>query len=228
MKTMESPVNLRRPLFAALAVTACVGCGSNAPEIPPELIEAIKASGSASGDYPEGPYGNEEGDIAQNLCFDQAWLDPKASNFNPAAFERVCFADFYDPDGDKGIELLMVNTGAVWCVACQVEWGGGGGEPSLSEHQRARYDRGFRVLGDLFEDAAENPATEENAVTWAKSFDVDFPFALDSTFKMGTFVDRSTQPFNMILDAKTMEILFAGVGTFPWELVDAELDDRSK
>lgn len=215
---------------AVLGGVALTGCGSNTPEIPDELVEAIKESGtSSSGDYPEGPYGNEVGDIVADVCFDAAWTNPKAANFDPAAYETVCFSDFYSPDDEDGGELMLVNTGAVWCAACQVEWGGTSEQPSLSERADERFDQGFRLLGTIFQDAERNPAGDTHAVAWAKSFDVTVPFALDPTFKMGVYADENIQPFNMVIDLRNMEILLQVEGDQPAVLfgfIDDELSKR--
>lgn len=226
--------------LAAAAALVTIGCGSNAPEIPPELLEAIKASGSTSGaEYPAGPYGTEEGAVATNLCF-SGWRNPKASAYDPAAFEDICFSDFYAPSGttldpegsgeQRSVELLLVNTGAVWCSACQVEWGGGGSQPPLSELQALREEAGLQVLGTLFEDAQRDPATEVHAVNWTKNFAVDVPYVLDPNFQMGLFANADTQPFNMVIDARTMQILLQVEGDQPTVLltfIDEELAARA-
>ena len=46
--------------------------------------------------------------------------------------KTICFADFYEPDTNEP-RLLLVNTAALWCSACQVEYGGSGARASLDE-----------------------------------------------------------------------------------------------
>jgi hypothetical protein len=216
-----------RPLLGAGLVV--LGCGSNAPELPPELIDAIGRSGERdAGNYPPGPYGTTEGGILENDCF-EGWRDPKAANFAPAALESICFSDFYDPTGEN-IEILLVNTGALWCVACKTEWGGSATRPSLLEHHDALSDAGFRVLGLFFQDAARNPASVQNIVDWAKTFDIDVPFGRDPDFLMGNYADANLQPFNMLVDARTMKILLQLEGDNPsvtFARVQEELNARS-
>src|SRR6185312_5719025 len=149
-------------LFARLGVTSLlVACGSNSADVPENLLDAIENQGNG-GDYPAGPYGTGVGDVTQELCWD-AWEDPKAANYDPARFQQICLSDFHaDPDA----RLLLVNSSAIWCVACRSEYGGSTGpkgRPSLSQHLADYRDRGFRILGTMFQDAASQPATAKDA-----------------------------------------------------------------
>ena len=215
----------------AWLASACVmlGCGSNAPELPPGLVDAIRSGGSTdAGVYPPGPYGANEGSVAANACF-EGWRNPLASNFDSAALEQICFSDFYDPVGAQ-IEILLVNTGALWCTACKTEWGGSASRPSLLERHDALADQGFRVFGIFFQDAAENPADVDVIRSWATTFAVDVPFARDPDFLMDTYADANVQPFNMLIDARTMSILSKVDGDQPDVLfarVEQELAARA-
>lgn len=195
------------------AVVSLFACGNNPPELPPGLEDAIRDSGGTStGAYPEGPYGVTEGSVARNLCFDEVWSDPVGQGFAPEAMRRVCFAHFYNPGGDGGARLLLVNTAAVWCAPCATEWGGGGSRKSLSEEARVREERGLRVLGLLFENVDGAPATVGSARTWAEAHAIRVPYGIDPDFLMGVFADRFVQPFNMLLDTESMTIVLAVEG----------------
>lgn len=207
----------------ALLVTAC-GTRSN-DEIPPELLEAIAQRGGSSSSYPEGPYGNRLGDVAPDVCI-RGWHDPSAEGYDPERLERICFADFWDPEAREHSHLL-VNTSAIWCSACRVEYGGSGNRPSLSQHLSERRERGLRLLGALFQNAALEPAEETDAVTWARTYSVDFSFGLDAPFAMGAFADAQVQPFNMVIDTRTMRIVLRVDGDEPatlWPAIDSLLE----
>jgi hypothetical protein len=219
----------RRGSILYLAVSAlCMlssACGSHDHDsIPAELLSAIENGARDSSDYPAGPSGDQVGDIAPNVCVD-GWLDPTAADYDATRMEPICFADFWDPE-QQDHRLLLVNTAAIWCSACQVEYQGSATRPSLSAEASARQERGLRVLGTLFQDASLNPATRSDGVRWAQSFEVDFPFGVDADFEMGAFADPSVQPFNLLIDTSTMEIIFTLQGDFPgqlWPLIDEQL-----
>jgi len=216
-----------RPWLASACLLA--GCGSNAPELPPELVDAIRTGGGTdAGAYPPGPYGAAEGSVVRDACF-EGWRNPLASNFDPAALEQICFSDFYDPAGTN-TEILLVNTGALWCTACKTEWGGSADRPSILERQDALADQGFHVFGIFFQDAAENPADVDVIRSWATTFAIDVPFARDPDFIMDTYADANVQPFNMLVDARTMKILSKVDGDQPdvlFSRVEQELAARA-
>lgn len=216
----------RRPAsWSAVALaTLTAACGTNDPEIPPDLLDAIRASGGQSGSYPTGPYGTTPGDVVRNLCFD-GWRDPVAAGFDPSRFERLCFGDFHDPDGSEGIRVLLVNTAALWCLACKQEWCGTGSRESLTEETRRREARGLRTLGLLFEDAEGNRAKESHAASWTEACEVSIPFGLDADFAMDAYADADIQPFNMVIDASDMTIVAQKSGDQPGDLF-AVIDSR--
>jgi hypothetical protein len=209
-------------LFGAMAW----GCGSRGnDDIPKALLEAIAEGNQGTSEYPSGPYGSEVGDVAGDVCVD-GWRNPSASDFDPAALERVCFSDFWDPTGDER-KLLLVNTSAVWCQACRSEYGGTSTRPSLVEEAAARQERGLRVMGVLFQKLSRMPADETDASLWAETFEVDFPFGVDAPFAMGAFADPELQPFNMLLDTQTMTIALKIGGDEPkilWPAIDDLLE----
>lgn len=209
----------------ALAVLA-VACGVRSnDEIPPELLEAIAQRGGSSNAYPDGPYGNGLGDVAPDVCI-RGWHDPGAADYDPGQLERICLSDFWDPEAREHSHLL-VNTSAIWCSACRVEYGGSGSRPSLSRHLSERRERGLRMLGALFQDAAFEPAGEAEVVAWARTYSVDFSFGLDAPFVMGAFADAEVQPFNMVIDTRTMRIVLRVDGDEPatlWPAIDSLLE----
>ena len=101
---------------AALALFA-LACGSNRPEIPPELL--VAPENCSPFDYPEAPYGTEPGAVASNSCF-KGWSRPNETAHEADTLTDLSFGRYYDPAGDR-YELLLVNSAALWCSACQVE-----------------------------------------------------------------------------------------------------------
>lgn len=207
-----------------------LGCGTNRPDIPQELLEFEGGTGATGGNYPSGPYGSTPGEVAPNLTFTQGWLDPKAAGYDPATLAPIAFSDFYDPTGTT-YEILLVNTSATWCSACKIEHGGSGQSPSLNAHMAELGPKGLVILSLLFEDASNNDAEPNDLVDWTKSFETEFPMALDPEYQMKTFQpNKSLAPFNMVIDARTMTILETYVGDQAaqiWPFIEQKLDERA-
>jgi hypothetical protein len=218
---------VRTRLLVLLPSALCLaGCGSNFADVPPELLDAIANLGSAVG-YPPGPYGTGVGDVVQDLCW-EAWKDPKADGYDPSKLKPLCLSDFH---AEREARLLLVNSSAIWCVACRAEYGGSegaNGRPSLADHLAERRNDGFRVLGTMFQDAASEPATGADAAQWARTYSIDFPFAVDDDHHLGLFTTSSIAPFNLLLDTRTMKVVLELEGDEPATLfgeVDAFFKD---
>jgi len=201
--------------FVAISVSALfwAGCGSNAPEIPDEL------RGQSSG------FGSEPGQLAENFCF-QGWHDPKAVGFT-GNLESICLYDFNDPIGTKGgIELLLVNTSALWCQACRQE------HQTLGDNVNQRKSRGLALVSLLFQDNERNPAEAADLGLWTRQYGVEFPMALDPLYQMGRYAPGDTAPLNLLLDAHDkMRILKKWTGnqeSVIWPTIDTVLTARGK
>ncbi|NRA31995.1 MAG: hypothetical protein HRU17_01520 [Polyangiaceae bacterium] len=221
---MPSFRQLVRQRFALLMLLATVGCGSKEhDDIPDGLLSAIANAGSATTAW-EGPYGNRTGDVIAEHCFD-GWQDPSAAQFDSESMSEICLSDFYDPTGNTS-RILHISTSAGWCASCGTEYQGTASRPSLSARWQQRRAQGFAVLGTLFQDNNENPATPADASIWTELYNVDFPFAVDPSFQLGLYADESVQPFNMLIDTTTMTIITQLEGDNPevlWSAVDQAL-----
>jgi hypothetical protein len=213
---------VKHVLSFGLALLASA-CGSqNNGDIPPELLSAIERGRAPEADYPNGPTGGEVGDVADNRCI-PAWQDPAAVDFDPNALKPICLGDFWDPD-QADHKLLLVNTSAIWCQVCQVEYQGSGSRQALGKEVKSRHKAGLRVLGSLFQNGQYDPASVQDGVNWAKAFQVDFPFGIDSKFEFGAFATADVQPLNMVVDTRSMKILLkAQDGEAAWAVIDALL-----
>ncbi|HVU00997.1 MAG TPA: hypothetical protein VHE30_04565 [Polyangiaceae bacterium] len=221
--TAERGFGALLPLVLSLSSSLVAGCGANSAGVPEDLLRAVGSGGErpeagAGVQYPPGPYGVRVGEVTADLCFD-GWRDPKGASYDTSRFGRVCLSDFH---ADASARLLLVESCAIWCAACRAEYGGDGqSHPSLSEQLAARKARGFRVLGTLFQDGDSNPATPENAATWATAYSVDFPFVADPDHQLGLFTSANVAPFNLLLDTRTMKIVLALNGDEPSVLYGA-------
>lgn len=200
-------------------MAALGACGSNKPELPAGV--ETPASCVALG-YPEGPYGTEAGGVVQNVCL-QGWLAPDRVAHAEGSLERIALSDFYDPDGSRGIELLLVNTAAVWCSACRIE------HEDLPQRAASYGPKGLRILGALFQDQRQNPASVEDLTRWVELFETNFPMSLDPNYAFGLYASAETAPLNLLIDPRTMRILKKYIGdqsAVMWPYIDAELAAR--
>lgn len=206
---------LRAGVIAALAL----GCGTNRPEIPPELLEST--SGCSALDYPEGPYGTEPGAVAANACF-RGWSRPDMVEHEADTLQNLSFGRYYDPTGER-FELLLVNSAALWCSACLSE------HETLPDHYRELSPKGLVILSALFQDRKGDPADVDDLALWVETYETPFPMALDPDYQLGAYAPAASAPLNLLIDARTLEILekFTGdQGTVLWPLVEDELARR--
>jgi hypothetical protein len=198
---------------AALTLSAC---GSNTPKIPPELLAG---GGCNSPEYPNGPFGTEEGDTLANACF-QGFRDPSTVSHSESSLQTIAFADYYDPTGSKGYRLILINTAAVWCSACRSE------HDDLPEKVRQFAPRGLRILSTLFQDARREPASFRDLSTWVETFSSNYAMVLDPDYQLGGFASAETAPLNLVVDARTMKIekkLLGDQAAVLWPFIDASL-----
>jgi len=201
--------------FACGVSLAVAACGSNTPKIPPELLAT---GGCNSPNYPNGPFGTEEGDTLADACF-QGFRNPQLGH-SESALQPIAFADYYDPNGSKGVQLILINTAAVWCSACRSEHAG------LNEKNAEYGPRGVRILSTLFQDARRDPASFNDLSTWVQTFSSDYAMVLDPDYQLGSFASAETAPLNLVIDARTMKIekkLLGDQATVLWPFIDASL-----
>jgi hypothetical protein len=208
----------------ALAL-ALFGCGTNRPEIPPELLASDSGVGLGAGcdspDYPPGPYGSESGALVSNTCF-RGWSAPNTSPHTDAALADISFGLFHDPTGLR-FELLLVNTAALWCAVCKTE------HQALPQHYQDLAPRGLAILSALFQNNAGDPADLNDMKQWVEAFHTNFPMVLDPDYQLGTYGQASKAPLNLVIDARTMQIVekFVGdQGSVLWPLIEDELARR--
>jgi hypothetical protein len=204
-------------LFTLPSLVLLGACGSNTPQIPPELLDTN--GGCRVPSYVSGPYGREEGNAVKNFCF-RGWRNPTAIAHTEANLEIVAFSDYYDPQGTKGTRLLIVNTAALWCSACQEE------HKKLPAQFTDYSKRGLAIIATLFQDNRRNPATPQDLGLWADTFDTNFPLALDPDYQMGEYASAETAPLNLLIDTRNMTILKKIIGDQPtvlWPFIEQKL-----
>lgn len=198
-----------------------LACGSNAPEVPPELLGG--GSSCAAAGYPEAGIGTETGDVVANACF-IGYRAPDRVAPDEAHRETIAFSDYYDPAGTKGVNLLLINTSAIWCSACVAEHG------DLPDRARELAPQGFVILSTLFQDQHRDPASIEDVERWIANFRTNFPMVADPELQLQAYSPPALAPLNMVVDPRSMKILRKYVGdqaSVMWPYIQAELAARS-
>jgi hypothetical protein len=214
---------MRAVLGAIGLVAFAVGCGSEDPTSPtgfdkgtPNPVATTPPTYDTPDfeavDYPKAPYGVEKGSVVANMKF-TGWNNPMASGYDPNNLETIQLADFYNPNNDKPVKVLWVNSSAVWCGPCNQEYSyieqqknaGSWEEPST---------KGYMILGTLKEDAKNppQPAKPNDLKNWGSGYEVEFPLVLDPSFKLGQFYPSDAFPAAFLVDTRTMRIVDVMVG----------------
>jgi thiol-disulfide isomerase/thioredoxin len=166
----------------------------------------------ASVPYPSGTFGTlpsthnpqtgkvgSRGNLIENFKF--------KGYFNGTEFKDVQMADFYDPTGSK-YKVIHMQAAAVWCDVCEHEM-------EVKKPVEAKLkQQGVAFITVMIEGAAENQASVKADVDlWLNKFKPGYAIVLDPLReKLGVFFDGNSLPWNAYIDARSMEVLQAGVG----------------
>src|ERR1019366_3667859 len=158
-----------------------------------EAGEAGPANGCV---YPSGPYGTAVGKVP----------DPSMTwqGFAPGAttVSTVNITDFYDCDGSRGINALVVDSGAQWCVECQYY------APFVPTWMSSKGDNwtalGVRYLNLIIQDNASDPGTVTTAQQWRDQFKLTSIYVVaDPTDSFPT----NSLPNELLIDPRTMKVV---------------------
>jgi thiol-disulfide isomerase/thioredoxin len=117
----------------------------------------------------------------------------------------VAFDDYYDCDGSKGVNALLVDTSALWCGACQEA-----ASHFTQEIKSSWAALGIHVITLMVDDAQPGqPATIKTVTGWKTTYKLDnstvvvdpgFTFAPPGETTIGL-------PVEVIVDPRTMKIV---------------------
>jgi hypothetical protein len=155
-----------RWVLAALLLFGCspnhdLPARSETGVAPPELTtEKIP--------YPEGPYGGVAGSVIPDLAFEGY---PQHSS----TWSSVALHELYDPDGSKGVKVILLISSVAWCPTCQ----------AMAKEDFptvfAKYDGlGVRFVHVLRERATPGqPATRQSLEDWRGRYHFQFDDLFD-------------------------------------------------
>jgi len=140
----------------------------------------------------------------------------------------IHLAQYYDPDqkgvpgiiGGVPIKVIHLTVAARWCQPCNEETDFIAGANATGYNTgNASFASELAPLGVVFVQALDDGTTVGTGATvtdlnaWIGEHKNDFSTGLDpSNAQLGVFFDAAAIPFNMNIDARSMEILTADVG----------------
>lgn len=155
--------------------------------------------------YPAMNQGNEIGQVVRETFKWPGYAE------NSATIGEIVPSDYYDCDGSKGINAILVLKSALWCGACQQE------ASQLNSTMDSKWKAmGIHVLTLMLDDAEPGtPATEKTAETWKNNFKLESTaVAVDPNVM--TMVPSGTSsiglPYGVVIDPRTMTILYSEDG----------------
>lgn len=197
------------------------------PEFPANSGQAAKPAVA----YPAGPYGINVGSVAPNFVW-KGFQNASMKN-DVADLQTISLADFYNPHvaddtyvpaspaeddrlytselygaGMPKPKALVIDIGSVWCPPCNAE---------AKTDLPAAYLK-YKPLGGEFllqlGDGANGgvPATPKDLYNWTKKYKVNFPATIDPDYKLGELFPANAWPANLIIDTRTMKIVYAQAG----------------
>ena len=173
--------------------------GGQAPDGGPlpdggEILDGGSASDGGQIDcsgyiYPSPPYGRAVGEIVQNHCF-----------LNHLG-RVVKLSDYYNT-----AKAIVFNSCAAWSGVCRTE------AAHLQSWYASDKDKGLSVLSSIFEDNSGAPASQNFAVIWRTQYNITYEVLIDPFFEMGYYYDRTSTPFNMVINGSNMKIEYLTTG----------------
>jgi hypothetical protein len=220
---MSSRTALIVTLALPLTLLACGGGGaekSAADGAAPVGDAAVSKTCSADryvptatcGAHPAGPYGSKPGEVFGT--FSPALKD---CNLSPVKLREIAC----------GSDLLLVSIGAGWCQPCIEEM------KTIEKQVHERFcGRGLGIVSVLFQDERRDIPTSAFCATWRQQFGLTFPVLIDQLQQTTGLMDYKTgTPLNLLIDPRTMKILFRWSGEVPKGLdqqIDLELKKLGK
>lgn len=169
--------------------------GEVAPEVDDDDVPVEEAYVPPVEEYPEGPYGKVVGAIIKNHKF----LDPQHS-------KSRSLSSLWNPDGTGEKTVLILNASAGWCSACKAEL------VELKKTYETYGDQGLEIWYTLFQDYEGKDATVDFWQEWMNQMKPNFPNLLDTAFELGEYFSVEATPLNMVIDLKTMKIVYMQTG----------------
>lgn len=153
--------------------------------------------------YPDTSYGNQLKDIVDpNLT----WKGYAVGTTTADQITDINIKDYYDCDGSKGINAILILQSATWCGICDGE------AQNLNEHMDGGWkDMGIQVITLMIENASGQKATTTTAYQWKTAANHDLvstAVVADPNFSFAPVTPDGTigLPVILVINPRTMEI----------------------
>jgi hypothetical protein len=119
----------------------------------------------------------------------------------------VAVTDYYDCDGSKGIDAVLLDESAQWCSDCAQE------EATIAPDVTSTWkNQGIAVLTLLAQDTNEDPASLGTALSWRNEYSLTTSAVCADpkwTTKLwgGATGEGNGFPTNVVIDPRTMKIV---------------------
>lgn len=209
---------LGRPLgrglvaVALLASTGAIASCSASREPPPEFADPELAGRDVNPDgvpYPTDNLGGAEraggrpGQRIPNFTF-QAYVDGDRA----AGLQTISLADFFDPS-QKRFKIIDLQVAAIWCAVCTNVVNG-------TIPVKEKLGREGVVFLEVMVAGSVSTAGPSLAEVdeWITRHGSNYTTAIDVRARRlgGIGIDRAAVPYDLLIDARTMEILDSSVG----------------
>jgi hypothetical protein len=148
--------------------------------------------------YPAGPYGVDVTNVLDPTIQWDAYL-PGAT-----APTTLKMTDLYDCDGSKGINAIVFDSSAQWCVACQYEAGNIPAWLSGTGPGHGNWSAlGVRFVTLVVQTNSYEPATITTAEQWRNLFNLS---AITVTADPGDTFPTPSLPHNILVNPRTMRV----------------------
>lgn len=209
-------MNVARVLASiAVAALSAAGCSSSTPD---SGIAANTGTQAAENNpygvaYPTQNLGTQQrrgtapGSVMKNYRFLGYPHHEPGSPIATGEMVNVSLADFFDPETRK-FKVIHISVAGVWCGPCVEE------TKETVPVAGELLDKKIVFVQALGDGPVQGRgATQKDLDGWILKYKVNFTELLDPDLKnFGVFFNAAAIPWNANIDARTMEILSAGVG----------------
>lgn len=124
-----------------------------------------------------------------------------------AGLQPISLATYFDPKGEK-YRLIHIQASGSWCTYCRQET-----EIVTPLAPQLKEKKVVWLMSLAEGPAVGTPSSKQDLDRWMDAFKSPFTHLWDSgNAKLGIFYDSAALPWNATIDARTMELLSAGVG----------------